>query len=86
VNHVSRFVRKWNRPGAAAFCLTRLRLGETMNDLNRQRDGRERAKPSVPPAEARQGTKGHNVRYVLTFGTLGAVVALGLAYFFFFAP
>jgi hypothetical protein len=56
-----------------------------MNELNR-RHGREGAAPSVPPAKARQGVMGHNVRYVLLFGTIGAVAALVLAYFLFFAP
>jgi hypothetical protein len=35
--------------------------------------------------EARQGVTGHNVRYVLLFGTVGAFVALFAAYFAFFA-
>jgi hypothetical protein len=35
--------------------------------------------------EARQGVTGHNVRYVLLFGTVGAFVALFTAYFAFFA-
>lgn len=35
--------------------------------------------------EARQGTTGHNVRYVLGFGVIGAVVALAVVYLWFFA-
>lgn len=42
--------------------------------------------PEMAPAEARQGVTGHNVRYVLTFGTIGAIVAVGIAYLVFFAP
>jgi hypothetical protein len=38
----------------------------------------------MAPTEARQGVKGHNVRYILAIGTIGAVVAVGLAYFAFF--
>jgi hypothetical protein len=47
-----------------------------------------------PPAEhrevvsttrARQGVTGHNVRYVLAFGLPGAIVALALIYFYYFA-
>jgi hypothetical protein len=34
--------------------------------------------------EARQGVTGHNVRYVLVFGTIGAVLALAILYFAFF--
>lgn len=33
--------------------------------------------------EARQAVTGHNVRYVLAFGTLGAVVALGILWLVF---
>ncbi len=42
------------------------------------------ASPEMAPTEARQGVKGHNVRYILAIGTIGAVVAVGLAYFAFF--
>lgn len=41
--------------------------------------------PDLAPSEARQGVKGHNVRFVLAIGTIGAVFAVGLAYLFFFA-
>jgi len=41
--------------------------------------------PKLTESEASQGVKGHNVRFVLTVGTLGAVVAVALAYFLFFA-
>ena len=40
--------------------------------------------PDMLPTEARQGVKGHNVRYVLTIGLAGAIIALVLAYLFFF--
>ncbi|WP_170145995.1 hypothetical protein [Rhodoplanes elegans] len=35
--------------------------------------------------QARQGTVGHNVRYVLGFGVVGAVLALTVVYLWFFA-
>ncbi|MDC7787576.1 hypothetical protein PQJ75_14435 [Rhodoplanes sp. TEM] len=35
--------------------------------------------------EARQGTTGHNVRWVLGFGVGGAVVALAIVYLWFFS-
>jgi hypothetical protein len=34
--------------------------------------------------EARQGVTGHNVRYVLVFGTLAAVIGMAVVYFMFF--
>ena len=56
-----------------------------MNDRNARGATEEEDAPVVRPTEARQGTKGHNVRYVLSLGTIGAVAALALAYFAFFA-
>ena len=41
--------------------------------------------PELAPSEARQGVKGHNVRFILAIGTSGAVIAVGIAYLFFFA-
>jgi hypothetical protein len=41
--------------------------------------------PELAPIEASQGVKGHNVRIVLAIGTIGAVIAVGLAYVLFFA-
>ena len=35
--------------------------------------------------EARQGVTGHNVRYVLVFGTLGAVIAMAVVYLVVFS-
>jgi hypothetical protein len=35
--------------------------------------------------EARQGVTGHNVRYVLVFGTLGAVIAMVVIYLLIFS-
>ena len=51
------------------------------------------AEPAAPelrgdkttPNRVRQGVTGHNVRYVLSLGTLGAVIALVVFYVFFFA-
>jgi hypothetical protein len=34
---------------------------------------------------ARQGVTGHNVRYVLIISTVGAIVALTIAYYFVFS-
>jgi hypothetical protein len=34
--------------------------------------------------EARQGVTGHNVRYVLDWGTGGVIVAFVIVYFLFF--
>jgi hypothetical protein len=39
----------------------------------------------IPTNEARQGVTGHNVRYVLGFGTAGVIVLFGIIYLFFFA-
>ena len=41
--------------------------------------------PELAPSEASQGVKGHNVRVVLAVGTIGAVIAIGIAYLLFFA-
>jgi hypothetical protein len=41
--------------------------------------------PKLAANEARQGVKGHNVRFVLTIGTIGAIIAIAMAYFLFFA-
>jgi hypothetical protein len=41
--------------------------------------------PELAPSEASQGVKGHNVRVVLVLGTIGAVIAVGIAYLLFFA-
>ena len=35
---------------------------------------------AVNTTRARQGVTGHNVRYVLTFGIIGVVIAFALAY------
>jgi hypothetical protein len=53
-----------------------------MNDRKARGAAEEEDAPVLRPTEARQGTKGHNVRYVLS---LGAVAALAVAYFAFFA-
>jgi hypothetical protein len=39
----------------------------------------------LPKTAARQGVTGHNVRYVLVVSTLGAIVAMTIAYFFVFS-
>jgi hypothetical protein len=39
--------------------------------------------PELAPTEASQGVKGHNVRVVLVIGTIGAAIAIGLAYLLF---
>jgi hypothetical protein len=39
----------------------------------------------IPKTAARQGVTGHNVRYVLILSTVGAIVALTIAYFFVFS-
>jgi hypothetical protein len=44
--------------------------------------GRERIIETT--VQTRQGVTGHNVRYVLAFSTIGAVVALIIIYFLFF--
>lgn len=41
--------------------------------------------PELSPSEASQGVKGHNVRIVLAIGTIGAVIAIGIAYLLLFA-
>lgn len=35
--------------------------------------------------EARAGTSGHGVRYVLIFGTAGVVILFGIIYMYYFA-
>lgn len=40
--------------------------------------------PEMGPREASQGIRGHNVRIVLAVGTIGAIVAIAIAYVFFF--
>jgi hypothetical protein len=37
------------------------------------------------PDQGRQAVKGHGVRYVLAFGLSGAVIAMLIVYFAFFA-
>ena len=39
----------------------------------------------LPKTAARQGVTGHNVRYVLVISTVGAIVALTIAYYFVFS-
>jgi hypothetical protein len=39
----------------------------------------------ISKTAARQGVTGHNVRYVLIISTVGAIVALTIAYFFVFS-
>ena len=38
----------------------------------------------ISGVRARQGVTGHNVRYVLAFGLVGAIIALTLLYLFYF--
>jgi len=40
--------------------------------------------PELAPSEASQGVKGHNVRVVLAVGTIGAIIAIAIAYVVFF--
>jgi len=56
-----------------------------MSDRNARSVAEQENKPVVSPIKASQGAKGHNVRYVLWASTVGAVIALALAYFAFFA-
>ncbi len=39
----------------------------------------------LPKTAARQGVTGHNVRYVLIISTVGAIVALTIAYYLVFS-
>lgn len=41
--------------------------------------------PVLPAQEARQGTTGHNVRYVLGFGVAAIVIAFFIIYLVYFA-
>ena len=43
----------------------------------------DKAQITVSTEQARQGVTHHNVRYVLAFGLIGAIVALGLMALFF---
>ena len=56
-----------------------------MSDRNARSAAEQQTKPVVSQTKASQGTKGHNVRYVLLASTVGAVIALALTYFAFFA-
>jgi hypothetical protein len=42
-------------------------------------------RPVISTAEAREGVTGHNVRYVLLWSLFGAIAALVIIYFSFFA-
>jgi hypothetical protein len=44
-----------------------------------------RQRPILSTTEAREGVTGHNVRYVLIFSLLGAIVAFVVLYFVFFS-
>jgi hypothetical protein len=90
-NHVSRFVRNAAVKNGTFPDERRsdhqcrwLAFGEFMSDRNVRSAADQENKPVVPQTKASQGTKGHNVRYVLLAGTVGAVIALALAYFAFF--
>jgi hypothetical protein len=43
------------------------------------------SRPVVPTTQARQGTTGHNVRYVLVVSTLAVVVAFAAIWLYYFA-
>ena len=57
---------------------------DTKQATNRDRPSPQAATPPITSTvAARQGVTGHNVRYVLTFGLVGAICALGFAYLIF---
>lgn len=47
-------------------------------------DGPSRAPVRKTTDDARQGETGHHLRYILAFGTIGAIVALGLVFAAFY--
>jgi hypothetical protein len=49
------------------------------------RDSGDEREIVTTPTRARAGVTGHNVRYVLLWGTVGAVVAFTIVCFGFFA-
>jgi hypothetical protein len=52
--------------------------------MDTRREPPESTSPIIETDNARQGVTGHNVRYVLGFGTGGVIVLFGLIYFFYF--
>jgi hypothetical protein len=50
----------------------------------READREVAGRPVVPAPRARQGVTGHNVRYVLGFGTAAVVAAFLIVYFVYF--
>jgi len=56
-----------------------------MNDGSSEHRAHSAEHVVIPKTAARQGVTGHNVRYVLIASTVGAIVALTLAYYFVFS-
>lgn len=50
----------------------------------KEADRQTAREPVVPTPRARQGVTGHNVRYVLAFGTAAVVVAFAIIYLIYF--
>jgi hypothetical protein len=46
--------------------------------------GTTERRPAMPAQRARQGATGHNVRYVLAFSLIGAIIALSVIYLIYF--
>jgi hypothetical protein len=57
---------------------------ETQAPEYKEADRQAAREPVVPAAQARQGVTGHNVRYVLAFGTAAVVIAFVIVYLVYF--
>ncbi len=54
-------------------------------DVRRDNPDNTPRRPVVSTDEVRQGTTGHNVRYVLAVGTVSVIVLFALIWTFYFA-
>jgi heme/copper-type cytochrome/quinol oxidase subunit 1 len=69
-------------PAPGAFFAGNLRRSAALKITMQNKSAQE--KPEViETTDARQGVTGHGVRYVLLFGTVGAMLGFFLAYLFF---
>jgi len=69
-------------PGITAIALIPGKAPVVAVSISAKRD--TNAGTVEPAVQARQGVTGHNVRYVLAFGTCGVIAAFVIIYFLFF--
>ncbi|MEA2976842.1 MAG: hypothetical protein QOF19_2362 [Alphaproteobacteria bacterium] len=53
-------------------------------DVRREEVKARPEQPSLSKDRARQGSTGHNVRYVLGFGLAGVIILFAVVYLFYF--